>query len=242
VFRDRTDSSAAFFLDDTKIFSTTFLADDRGLLPPNSASTIRYRHIIDIYAQMAALSYWCNWTYDACRTPNKVQIMPHKSTKRRSKDRPLLRTAIAKLKGLAAINRVRKGKSPTLHAAAKAEHTTVPTIRKNLSAAIMQDQKGKRIRVKSGDPYSIPVEVLTDSGPQVVKARGSRERELAGQHRAVYGLVLGKKLPPSALSEFRDKKVGGQNLLSDYGRLSVLANAGVLGQLDSLYVSPGSGA
>jgi hypothetical protein len=53
-------------------------------------------------------------------------------------------------------------------------------------------------------------------------------------------VVRGKK-PASALQQFRGRKVGGHELLSDYERLRTLARAGVLGQLDALYVSAGGG-
>ena len=82
---------------------------------------------------------------------------------------------------------------------------------------------------------------MTDAGALVVTARGSRQRQLAGQHRATYMDVVQNKKPASALEEFRGKKVGGHELLSDYARLAILAKAGVLGQLDTLYVSAGGG-
>jgi hypothetical protein len=96
--------------------------------------------------------------------------------------------------------------------------------------------------VKAGDPYSWPVTILADTGPVVVKARGSRQRDLAGQHRAVYMKVLRNKLPSSALEQFHDKKVGGQALVSDYAQLSRLAQAGVIDKLTILYRSPETGA
>jgi hypothetical protein len=75
----------------------------------------------------------------------------------------------------------------------------------------------------------------------VATAHGSRQRELAGQHRATFMRVLAGKESPSALEQFRDKRVGGHELLSDYTRLVTFAKAGVLGQLDALYVSAGGG-
>jgi hypothetical protein len=53
--------------------------------------------------------------------------------------------------------------------------------------------------------------------------------------------VVNRKKPASALEQFRGRKVGGHQLLSDYARLVTLAKAGVLGQLDTLYVSAGGG-
>lgn len=143
----------------------------------------------------------------------------------------------ARQRGLAAINRIRRGKSKTLSAAARAEGTTVRSIRQNLPAALIQGS-GRRLRVKAGDPYSALVEITTDSGQVDAKARGSRERQLAGRHRSVVTSVLGGKLPPSALEQFRGVRVGGHELISDPDRLFTLATAGALSQLDALYVSP----
>jgi len=148
------------------------------------------------------------------------------------------RSAEARIRSFNAISRVRRGESKTLSQAARAEHTTVKSVRRLLPAALIQDRPGGRVRVKAGDPYSARVEILTDAGPLTVTARGSRQRELAGQHRATYMRVLGNKESASALEQFRDKTVGGHKLISDFNQLSVLAQAGVLGQLDRLYVSP----
>jgi hypothetical protein len=149
------------------------------------------------------------------------------------------RTGTARQRGLAAIKRVRRGQSKNLSSAARAVGTTVRTIKKLLPAALIPGRPGRRIRVKAGDSYSARVEILEkDAGPNVVTARGSRQRDLAGQHRAVYNRVLKGLEPPSALDQFRGKQVGGHELLSDYDRLRLLAGAGVLGQLDTLYVSP----
>ena len=54
----------------------------------------------------------------------------------------------ARVRALAAINRVRRGKSPTVSAAAKAERTTVATIRRWLPATLRRDRAG-RLRVKT---------------------------------------------------------------------------------------------
>lgn len=146
----------------------------------------------------------------------------------------------ARLRGLAAINRVRRGESKSLSSAARAEGTSVGTIRRLLPAALLQHRPGGRIRVKAGDPYSALVKIITDMGAVVVSARGSRERELAGRHRSVLGRVLQGELPPSALEEFRGVKVGGRELVSDYDQLRSLGE-GILDQLDALYVAPETG-
>ena len=148
----------------------------------------------------------------------------------------------ARIRSLRAIARYRRGESKTLAAAARAEHTTVPTIQRLLPSALAQAHPGGRIQVKAIDRYSERIEIVTDVGPLVATARGSRQRELAGRHRATVLLILQGKEPASALEQFKGKKVGGHTLISDFDLLSALAQGGILGQLDSLYVSPETGA
>jgi hypothetical protein len=109
-----------------------------------------------------------------------------------------------------------------------------------LPAAIAKGRSRGRIRVKASDPYSARVEIISIFGPEVTLARGSRQRELAGRHRAIVLRVLQGREPASALEPFHGKKIGGRELISDFERLSSFARAGILGQLDSLYVSPDS--
>jgi hypothetical protein len=149
-----------------------------------------------------------------------------------------LRQQDERVRCLAAINRRRRGEASSLSAAARAEGTTIRAIRTLVPAAIVQDRPGGRIRVTTSDRYSAIVQVLTNGGSMSVTARGSRQRELAGRHRAAVLRVLQGREPQSALEQYRGKKVGGHELISDYELLSSLAQAGVVGQLDSLYVSP----
>ncbi len=118
------------------------------------------------------------------------------------------------------------------------EGTTVRAMRKLTPGALIQDRPGGRIRVKASDRYSARVQLLTSEGSLTVTARGSHQRELAGQHRATVIRVLRGTDPAMALEQFRGKKVGGHELISDYELLSSFAQAGIVGQLDSLYVSP----
>jgi hypothetical protein len=143
---------------------------------------------------------------------------------------------------LAAINRRRRGEASSLSAAARAERTTLRAIRTLLPAALTQDRPGARIRVKASDRYSARVQITAIHGPLDVTAHGSRERELAGRQRAVLLKVARNELPPSALEQFRGKTVGGYELLADFEQLSVQAQAGILPQLDTLYVSPDTSA
>lgn len=144
----------------------------------------------------------------------------------------------ARLRAFAAINRVRRGQSKTLSASARAESTTVKSIRHLLPSALHQDRPGGHIRVKAWDRYSAQVQIFTDREPIIVTARGSRQRELAGRHRATIMQVLRNEEPASTLDQFRDKSVGGHPLITDINVLSEPAQGGVLDQLDSLYVLP----
>jgi len=159
------------------------------------------------------------------------------------RSRPLTqRQQEEKVKCLAAINRVRRGEAKTVSAAARAEGTTLRAIRGLVPKAITQDRPGGRIRVSASDRYSAKVQILAGEGALTATARGSRERELAGQHRATVQHVLRGLEPKSALEQYRGKKVGGHELISDYAQLSLLAQAGVVGQLETLYVSPDAAA
>jgi len=149
-----------------------------------------------------------------------------------------LRQEEEKVKCFAAINRVRRGEAKTVSAAARAEGTTLRHIRELVPKTITQDRPGGRIRVKPSDRYSAKVQILTNGGALTTTARGSRERDLAGQHRATFMRVLRGLEPKSALERYRGKKVGGHELVSDYAQLVLLATAGVVGQLEPLYVSP----
>jgi hypothetical protein len=146
-----------------------------------------------------------------------------------------------RVRELDAANIYRQGKAKTVSGAARMAGTTLKKMHQLIPEAIESDPRTRRLQIKATDPYSAKVEILTNEGALIVTARGSRQRERAGQHRATYTAVAQGKQPSSALEQFRGKKVGGHELLSDYERLRTLAKAGVLGQLDTLYVSAGGG-
>jgi len=142
------------------------------------------------------------------------------------------------VKCFGALNRVRRGEAKTISEAARAEGTTLRAIRELVPKAITQKRPGGRIQVTPTDRYSARVQILAYDGSLTTTARGSRERDLAGQHRATFMRVLGGVEPKSALEQYRGKKVGGHELVSDYSQLVALAKAGAVGQLETLYVSP----
>jgi hypothetical protein len=175
--------------------------------------------------------------------PRKRKSQPKRSHATRKSRSLTLRQQEEQVKCLAAINRVRRGEAKSVSAAARAEGTTLRTIRALVPKAITQDRPRGRIRVKASDRYSAKVQVLAKTeGALAVTATGSRQRELAGRHRATVMRVLQGLEPKSALERYRGKKVGGRELISDYAELSSLAHAGVVGQLDPLYVSPDTSA
>lgn len=137
-----------------------------------------------------------------------------------------------------ALSFYRSGRARSASAAARMADTTLPTMRKSTPGAFAPNRPGARLRIKPSDRYSAKVQILTGNGAITTTARGSRQRELAGQHRATTMRVLRGLEPKSALERYRGKKVGGHELVSDYRQLVLLANAGVIGQLDPLYASP----
>jgi len=163
--------------------------------------------------------------------------MANKRSKGKSKRRDR-RARHVRLRCIEALGLYRSGKAKSPSAAVSMAGTTLNALKESVPRALSQDRPGGRIHIKPSDPYSAPVEIVTESGAVVVTARGSRQRQLAGQHRATWLRVLRRKESPSALEQYRGKKVGGRELLSDYEQLRLFAHAGVLGQLDTLYVSP----
>jgi hypothetical protein len=157
--------------------------------------------------------------------PRKRKARSTRSNPARRSRRPTARQQDERVRCLAAINRYRRGESKSVSAAARAEGTTVKAIRALVPKAITQDRPGGRIRVSASDRYSAKVQILTDEGAITTTARGSRERDLAGQHRATVMRVLKGLEPKSTLERYRGKKVGGHELVSDYAQLSLLAQA-----------------
>lgn len=186
------------------------------------------------------------------RTRSRKQSNKRKQAKRssetRSSEHPPKRSRrrnasqeSERIRTLDALNLYRQGKAKTVSTAARMAHTNLKAMWRWVPRAIGKDPRTGRLRIKATDRYSERVEIVTDDGALVVTARGSRQRQLAGQHRATYMDVVQNKKPASALEEFRGKKIGGHELLSDYSRLLTLAKAGVLGKLDALYVNAGGG-
>ena len=172
-----------------------------------------------------------------------------KNAKERAKTKPLssgrtnsrrawVKESTQKNRAFDALNLYRHGKAKSPSAAARQAGTTLKKLWQLTPSALTKDRRTGRLRIKATDPYSAKVQILTEGGAITATARGSRQREVAGRHRATVVRVLAGDEPVIALAEYRGKKVGGHELISDYSRLTTLAQAGVLGQLENLYVSP----
>jgi hypothetical protein len=104
-----------------------------------------------------------------------------------------------RLRTFDAANLFRKGEAKTVSDAARLAGTNLKAMWRWIPGAIEKDRSTGRLRVKATDRYSERVEIVTDSGALVVTARGSRQRQLAGQHRATYRAVFDREKPPSNL-------------------------------------------
>ena len=143
------------------------------------------------------------------------------------------------IQAFAAINKARRGRGYITTDDARAEGTTLGFIKRRLPKAIFPTTSGERLHVSPTDPYSHLVEILADTGEaRIVTAYGSSERRLAGQHRAACIGVLANTVRGSILKKFRNKTVGGVNLLWDAETLFQSARGGALDDLGDLYVSP----
>lgn len=170
----------------------------------------------------------------------KEQPKTKSASRRRTRTQraPRLDQATQKTRVFDALNLYRQGKAKSPSAAARQAGTTLKKLWQLTPSALTKDRRTGRLRIKATDPYSAKVQILTNGGAHIATARGSRQRELAGRHRATVVRVLAGDEPVIALVEYRGKKVGGHELISNYSRLTTLAQAGVLGQLENLYVSP----
>jgi hypothetical protein len=168
------------------------------------------------------------------RTPSQQPKTRGRSQKSRG---PSARQMGQRERSFNALNLYRSGKAKSATAAARMARTTLRAMRKSVPGAFVSDRH-RHVRIKPSDRYSAKVQILTHEGAIATTARGSRQRELAGQHRATFMRVLRGLEPKSALERYRGRKVGGHELVSDYAELVTLAKAGVVGHLEPLYVGP----
>jgi hypothetical protein len=118
-----------------------------------------------------------------------------------------------------------KGESRT--SAAKAEHTTLRTVRKHLGGQLNRTISDFLIR---------EMFVLTPLGPVMERIRGSHAASLNARHAAAVQHFL-RSGDSSRLPQFQGKRVAGHELIVDTKLLSTLAEGGAL-RLDNLYSTP----
>ncbi len=118
--------------------------------------------------------------------------------------------------------------------AARQEGTTAATVKKYFPASLRRTKDGRWVATKS-DRYVRHVTLPGLHGPVTVRARGSREAELASAYLTALGrwTRTGKA---GELAPFHGKKVGGFELITAGRTLEPLRDAGLL-QLDSLYAA-----
>lgn len=140
----------------------------------------------------------------------------------------------AKQRAFDAIAKMRRGASVPLGAAARDAGTTPATVRKYLPAALRKSGTSKWIVTKS-DRYTRAITLPGPHGPVTVKARGSKEAQLASEY--LTALKRWSLLPSHfTLAEFHGKKIGGYELVTAPRTLRPLLESDQL-QLDSLYAA-----
>src|SRR5437870_1025536 len=128
--------------------------------------------------------------------PRKRRPTTRAKTKQQARTKPLTgRTARRKRVSSAsqeeqrsrifdALNLYRQGKAKSVSTASRHAGTSLKKLWELAPRAIGKDRRTGRLHIKATDPYSAKVQILTDGGAVTASARGSRQRELAGRHRA----------------------------------------------------------
>jgi hypothetical protein len=130
----------------------------------------------------------------------------------------------------------------SLSEAARSEHTTPRTVRKELPKQFKRGPSG-RYSATAADTLQRFLNVLGFNGYVPVTVRSSKQAQLASDHLIAVGKFLGLIPSPLAgdielLKPFIGKHVGGVELLTDPNRLHELADAGLI-KLDALYRNQG---
>jgi hypothetical protein len=137
----------------------------------------------------------------------------------------------ARRRALAALARMRS-RGDSLSEAARLEHTTPRTVRKEVGKQLKRGPSG-RYSATAADTLRRDVNVLGYDGYVPVTLRSSKQAQLASEHLIAVGRFL-RTGDTEWLKPFVGKRVGGAELLTDPDRLHVLADAGLI-KLDALY-------
>ncbi len=121
----------------------------------------------------------------------------------------------------------------TLTAAARAAGTTPRTVRRYAAPALVQH--GRRLTVTPADRIYRRMVVLTDEGRAEVDVRSSAQASRVASHWNAVDRYL-RTGDTSALTPFRNRRVGGQLLATDPPALETYARRGEL-TTESIYAS-----
>jgi len=146
---------------------------------------------------------------------------------------------------VAAVRRAEaRGEKLSVTQAARQEGTTVAAI-KRFPQLLKRTKPGQPLQVTKNDSYSRSVNIfiplrLRDGDVRTIKVRGYKEAQLASSYGTTVRRVLGRKLPPSALDEFKGVTIGKEKypLLTDFNKLKRLTDAGIT--IPEFYAKAGS--
>jgi len=147
------------------------------------------------------------------------------------------RETLAKERALAALALKRRNKKLSLSAAAKAEHTSVSTIKRYAGSALRQKCPGGHCRVTPFDRIARPLNFLTPQGPVGVTVRSSRMASMISEHlkavRKYRNMGDTSGLLPFKGKSFRSGGVT-YKFITEPEILDKLADAGLL-EIEGLY-------
>jgi len=143
----------------------------------------------------------------------------------------------ARLRALAVLARMRS-RGESLTEAAALEHTTPRAVRKYIGKQLTRGPTGRYLAT-SGDMLRRDLAVLGFDGYEPAVVRSWKQAQLASAHLVAVNRYL-KTGDTKWLKPFIGKRVGGVKLLTNPGRLQILADADLV-KLDALYRNNSAG-
>lgn len=125
-----------------------------------------------------------------------------------------------------------RNRGESLSQAARQEHTTPAIVRQHVGRQLRWDAGG-RYTATLRDTLRRDLNVLGSEGYQPVVVRSSKRAQVASEHLIAVDRFL-RTGDKEWLKPFVGKRVGGVELLTDPGRLQMIANADLM-KLDGLY-------
>lgn len=141
-------------------------------------------------------------------------------------------------------NAALRGEEVSVPQVAQQEGTTVAEI-KQLPQLLKRTKPGQPLQFTKSDNYTRSVNILIplrlrDGDVRTIKVRGYKEAQRASTYGTTVQRVLGGKLPPSALDQFKGVTLGKEKypLLTDFNKLKRLTDAGIT--IPEFYAQAGS--